>query len=67
MPFKKGDRYKCPDQHGGCEVEVKKGAPESCNGAEEASLLLWARDGKGVEGRGGRASSGSFARPHPGV
>ena len=32
MPFKKGDHYKCPDANCGCEIEVTKGAPVSCEG-----------------------------------
>ncbi|HVT02592.1 MAG TPA: hypothetical protein VHL58_04350 [Thermoanaerobaculia bacterium] len=35
MPFKKGERYKCPDSNCGCEIEVTKGAPASCNGTEK--------------------------------
>lgn len=34
MAFKKGERFKCPDQSCGCEIEVTKGAPESCKGKE---------------------------------
>jgi hypothetical protein len=32
MPFKKSDHYKCPDPNCGCEIEVTKGAPASCEG-----------------------------------
>lgn len=34
MAFKKGERFKCPDPFCGCEIEVTKGAPESCKGKE---------------------------------
>ena len=34
MLFEKGDRFKCPDSACGCEIEVTRGAPESCNGTE---------------------------------
>jgi len=35
MAFKSGDRFKCPEPSCGCEIEVTKGAPESCNGNEQ--------------------------------
>jgi len=34
MAFKKGEKFSCPDANCGCEIEVTKGAPESCNGNE---------------------------------
>ena len=30
--FEKGQRFRCSDAGCGCEIEVTKGAPESCNG-----------------------------------
>jgi len=30
--FKKGERFRCPEPSCGCEIEVTKGAPESCEG-----------------------------------
>lgn len=43
MAFKKGERYRCPDEKCGCEIEVMKGAapgeggdqaPRCCCGKE---------------------------------
>lgn len=30
--FKEGERYRCPEPACGCEIEVKRGAPETCAG-----------------------------------
>ena len=35
MAFKKGEHYRCPDPHCGCEMEVVKGAPPTCEGTEK--------------------------------
>lgn len=35
MPFKKGEKYKCPDENCGCEIEVTKGASPDCAGTEK--------------------------------
>lgn len=35
MPLKKGERYRCPEPSCGCEIEVTKGAPESCGGTAQ--------------------------------
>jgi hypothetical protein len=35
MALRKGERYSCSDPKCGCQIEVTKGAPESCNGNEK--------------------------------
>jgi hypothetical protein len=35
MPLRTGERYRCPEPGCGCEIEVTKGAPESCQGTEQ--------------------------------
>ncbi len=30
--FKEGERFRCLEPACGCEIEVRKGAPESCEG-----------------------------------
>ena len=35
MPLNKGERYRCPEPSCGCEIEVTKGAPESCHGTAQ--------------------------------
>jgi hypothetical protein len=32
MALKTGERYRCPDENCGCEIEVAKGAPPTCEG-----------------------------------
>ena len=32
MALKTGERYRCPDDNCGCEIEVTKGAPATCGG-----------------------------------
>jgi hypothetical protein len=43
MAFKTGERFKCPDPNCGCEIEVTKGASESCNG-EQSPRCCCGRD-----------------------
>jgi hypothetical protein len=47
MPFKKGERYRCPDPQCGCQIEVIKGAepgkggdlnPRCCCGKEMVKI-----------------------------
>jgi len=37
MALQKGEVYRCPDAHCGCEITVTKGAREGCQGQEQPS------------------------------
>jgi hypothetical protein len=50
MPLRKGERYRCPDKECGCEIEVVKGAPATCEGKEQPRCCC----GRTMERVGGR-------------